>query len=130
MDKPSESDRLVARLRFRHLNLLTEVQARGSLRAAAESLNLTQPALSKALAQWVLQQAGVRVAYVELPNAVRVSSATARSGEKLHFFTNWSWDEQRLPTALNGIDLISGVPVSTGDAPTLAAWETRIFVTA
>ncbi|KAB0624174.1 LysR family transcriptional regulator [Castellaniella defragrans] len=51
MDKPSESDRLVARLRFRHLNLLTEVQARGSLRAAAESLNLTQPALSKALAE-------------------------------------------------------------------------------
>jgi len=47
----SEPHHLVARLRFRHLNLLTEVQARGSLRAAAQSLNLTQPALSKALAE-------------------------------------------------------------------------------
>jgi DNA-binding transcriptional LysR family regulator len=51
MHEPSISDHLVARLRFRHLNLLTEIQARGSLRAAAQALNLTQPALSKALAE-------------------------------------------------------------------------------
>ena len=41
--------RLVARLRFRHLELLVELERRGSLRAAAVVLNLTQPALSKAL---------------------------------------------------------------------------------
>ncbi|MBO9352565.1 LysR family transcriptional regulator [Bordetella petrii] len=46
-----EPDHLVSRLRFRHLRLLTEVQARGSLRAAAQALNLTQPALSKALTE-------------------------------------------------------------------------------
>lgn len=46
-----EPDHLVAKLRFRHLRLLTEVQARGSLRAAGQALSLTQPALSKALAE-------------------------------------------------------------------------------
>jgi DNA-binding transcriptional LysR family regulator len=46
-----EPDHLVAKLRFRHLRLLKEVQAQGSLRAAAMALNLTQPALSKALTE-------------------------------------------------------------------------------
>ncbi len=41
--------RLAARLRFRHLQLLEALREGGSLRAAAQSLNLTQPALSKAL---------------------------------------------------------------------------------
>lgn len=39
----------LARLRFRHLQLVTEVERTGSLRAAAAALHLTQPALSKAL---------------------------------------------------------------------------------
>ena len=46
-----EPDHLIAKLRFRHLRLLTEVQNRGSLRAAGQALNLTQPALSKALTE-------------------------------------------------------------------------------
>ena len=44
-----EPRHLVARLRFRHLQLLVELRKGGSLRAAAGVLNLTQPALSKAL---------------------------------------------------------------------------------
>ncbi|VCU72432.1 HTH-type transcriptional regulator GbpR [Pigmentiphaga humi] len=44
-------DHLVAKLRFRHLRLLKEVQATGSLRAAGQALNLTQPAISKALTE-------------------------------------------------------------------------------
>jgi len=40
---------LLARLRFRHLQLVTEVDRTGSLSRAAEVLSLTQPALSKAL---------------------------------------------------------------------------------
>jgi len=51
MHETIEPDHLVARLRFRHLRLLTELQARGSLRAAAQALSLTQPALSKALTE-------------------------------------------------------------------------------
>jgi DNA-binding transcriptional LysR family regulator len=40
---------LLARLRFRHLQLVAEVERTGSLSRAAEVLSLTQPALSKAL---------------------------------------------------------------------------------
>jgi len=43
--------RLVSRLRFRHLQLLVELDRGGSLRTASQALNLTQPALSKALAE-------------------------------------------------------------------------------
>jgi DNA-binding transcriptional LysR family regulator len=43
------TEHLLARLRFRHLQLLQTLAARGSLRAAAEALRQTQPALSKAL---------------------------------------------------------------------------------
>lgn len=46
-DKLNET--LFARLRFRHLQLVAEVERTGSLRAAATALHLTQPALSKAL---------------------------------------------------------------------------------
>jgi LysR family transcriptional regulator, regulator of abg operon len=41
--------RLASRLRFRHLQLLLQLEGGGSLRAAAQALHLTQPALSKAL---------------------------------------------------------------------------------
>jgi DNA-binding transcriptional LysR family regulator len=50
-EPPSQVDHLVARLRFRHLRLITELQRDGSLRAAAQTLNLTQPAVSKALGE-------------------------------------------------------------------------------
>lgn len=43
--------RLAGRLRFRHLQLLLALEEGGSLRAAAQQLNFTQPALSKALAE-------------------------------------------------------------------------------
>ena len=43
--------RLATRLRFRHLQLLLALQRGGSLRAAAQTMNLTQPALSKALGE-------------------------------------------------------------------------------
>ncbi|ETF02057.1 LysR family transcriptional regulator [Advenella kashmirensis W13003] len=48
---PLLPDHLISRLRFRHLRLLMQVQSKGSLRAAAQALNLTQPALSKALTE-------------------------------------------------------------------------------
>jgi len=51
----SSFEHLLARLRFRHLQLLTEIEQTGSISRAALSLNLTQPALSKALRE--LEQA-------------------------------------------------------------------------
>lgn len=52
MSEPIEdARRLASRLRFRHLQLLLALQTGGSLRAAAQALNFTQPALSKALGE-------------------------------------------------------------------------------
>lgn len=48
---PVAATRLASRLRFRHLQLLVELERGGSLRAAAQAINLTQPALSKALGE-------------------------------------------------------------------------------
>ena len=42
---------LTGKLRFRHLQLLVTLREAGSLHAAARQLNLTQPSLSKALAE-------------------------------------------------------------------------------
>ena len=46
-----DSRQLFSKLRFKHLQLLVELSKQGSLRAAAQALHLTQPALSKALAE-------------------------------------------------------------------------------
>lgn len=50
-DRSEDARRLAARLRFRHLQLLLALERGGSLRAAAQVLSFTQPALSKALAE-------------------------------------------------------------------------------
>ncbi|GAA4328350.1 LysR family transcriptional regulator [Pigmentiphaga soli] len=44
-----DTESLLARLRFRHLQMLDALERTGSLRAASGTLNVTQPALSKAL---------------------------------------------------------------------------------
>lgn len=46
---PSRTDHLLTRLRFRHLQLIVAIDRTGSLSQASRLLNLTQPALSKAL---------------------------------------------------------------------------------
>ena len=46
---PQTLNSLLARLRFRHLQLMVEIDRTGSLNRASEVLNLTQPALSKSL---------------------------------------------------------------------------------
>ena len=48
---PTTPDFLIRRLRMRHFQLLVLLGDQGSLRAAASSLNLTQPAASKMLAE-------------------------------------------------------------------------------
>lgn len=90
---------------------------------------LPNAALSKALAQWVLRQAGITPIGADLPVAVRVSAAKATNGSTLTFYTNWSWDQQHVLAPLAGTDLISGLEVHTGDPIELGAWDTKILVT-
>lgn len=47
----SFSTQLEGRLRFRHMRMLVEIERRGSVREAAVAMHVTQPALSKSLAE-------------------------------------------------------------------------------
>ena len=88
---------------------------------------LPNPALGKALAAWAMQQAGIEAPFAALPEAVRVNSARAASGERLYFFTNWSWETQTLTgLPVSGRQLLRGG--AADGALTLGAWETEIVV--
>ena len=63
---------LIARLRFRHLQLLVVLHQRGSLHAAAEAMNLTQPSLSKALAE--IEAMLGRALFVRGPRGLRATA--------------------------------------------------------
>jgi beta-galactosidase len=89
---------------------------------------LPDPTLSKALAEWALAQAGIKPIFADAPPSVRVSSARAKTGEQIYFFSNWSWAEERITVLSSGADLISGASIPAGDALQLGAWETRIVV--
>jgi beta-galactosidase len=89
---------------------------------------LPNPALAKTLADWVLQQAGIEPLFTELPTPVRLASATATSGEKLYFFSNWSWDKQTLTNLPSGYELFSGNEIDGETSLELEAWDTRIVV--
>ncbi len=89
---------------------------------------LPNGALAKTLAEWALRQAQLTRLFADLPDWVRASSATAVSGEKLYFFTNWSWEPQQVSIGLGGRELFSGRHLAAGDAVELGAWDTQIVV--
>ena len=62
---------LISKLRFSHLRLLLTIEAGGSLRAAAQQLNLTQPALSKTLKE--LEGALGFPLFVRTPKGLRLT---------------------------------------------------------
>jgi LysR family transcriptional regulator of abg operon len=63
---------LLTKLRFSHLRLLVAIEAGGSLRAAAQELNLTQPALSKTLKE--LEGALGLPLFVRTPKGLRLTA--------------------------------------------------------
>ena len=87
--RPVESH-LLARLRFRHLQLIAEVDRTGSLSRAAEVLSVTQPALSKALKEieemlgFEVFQRGPRGLQKTPQGAVVIHGATLLLREMLH----------------------------------------------
>ena len=81
---------LLARLRFRHLQLISEVERVGSLSKAAGALNLTQPAMSKALREiegmlgFALFTRGARGLQKTAQGAIVMHGATLILKELLH----------------------------------------------
>lgn len=89
---------------------------------------LPNSTLGKAIAKYTLEQANIEIP-TNLPSTVRLVKATAKSGEKLLFFTNWSWNSQLLPTiASGGHDLFSDQPVDDNTQLTIGSWDVKIIV--
>jgi beta-galactosidase len=90
---------------------------------------LPNPALAKAIAQYALKQVSIEVPFENLPPTVRVVSATAKSGKKLLFFTNWSWKTHSLPAiAGGGFELFSHQTVEDGTQFAIGPWDVKIVV--
>ncbi|MAU08345.1 MAG: beta-galactosidase [Anaerolineaceae bacterium] len=90
---------------------------------------LPNEALGRALASWTMEQANIAPIMEELPTSVRVVASRATSGERLLFFTNWSWTPQTLPSIPGGgRELFSDSQISENDALSIGAWDVKIVV--
>jgi beta-galactosidase len=90
---------------------------------------LPNEALGSALASWCQAQAGIDPIVDNLPGPVRVIASRASSGERLLFFTNWSWTAQTLPSIPDGgKELFSNRQISEDDLLTIDAWGVKIIV--
>lgn len=90
---------------------------------------LPNPSLGKAIAKYALEQANIKLPFTDLPQSVQVVTATAQSGEKLTFFTNWSWNSQELPPiAGGGRELFSNHSLDDGEQLSIGPWDVKIIV--
>jgi beta-galactosidase len=81
------------------------------------------------LARWAMAQAGLSPRIADLPDAVRVSTARNRAGERLWFVANWSpaaHTVPALPTAVG--DLFDGGAIDAGAPLSLEPWDIRVLV--
>ncbi|MGW0943228.1 beta-galactosidase [Streptomyces sp. NPDC002623] len=94
------------------------------------------PATGAALVDWAVRVAGAaRPDHRATPSArrwggpgsVRVSSAVARDGARVHIVHNWSWDPATVtvPTAMR--DLLSPRSYSAGDCVELGPWDVQVL---
>jgi beta-galactosidase len=88
---------------------------------------LPDPAFGRAVAEFVLQQAGVRSRWASLPPSVRVTGATTRAGRRLWFVSNWAWEPVTVPTPVASVSLRSGRGVREGGSVELGAWDVDIL---
>ncbi|MEV5846156.1 beta-galactosidase [Streptomyces sp. NPDC051985] len=97
------------------------------------------PATAAALVDWAVRVSGaarpdhratVRGRRWEGSEAVRVSSAVAQDGRRVHVVHNWSWDPAAVvaPTAVR--DLLSDRLHRAGDSVELGSWDVRVFAEA
>jgi beta-galactosidase len=91
---------------------------------------LPDPAFGRAVAEFVLQQAGVRSRWADLPPSARVTGASTGEGRRLWFVSNWAWAPVTVPTPVAGVSLLSGRAVREGGSVELGAWDVDIVVEA
>ncbi|MGH3655410.1 MAG: beta-galactosidase, partial [Micromonosporaceae bacterium] len=92
---------------------------------------LPDPAAGHAIASWVLRHAGVTPLGEGAPEPVRVTRARTRTGQRLWFISNWSFEPQQLTgVPVTGRDLFSGDPVHPDRPLRLDPWDITTLVEA
>lgn len=85
--------------------------------------------LGKALAKWALRASGAEPPGEELPESVRVTTATARDGERLWFFTNWAASARIVaPLSMGGVELFGETRLEAGDKLPMERWDVKVVV--
>jgi len=75
----------------------------------------------------VLKEAGLTGPDQQLPEKVRVKHGTGNGGKLIHYYFNYSWNEQKFAYAYAaGTDLLSRKPVDPLQQVTLAPWDLAI----
>lgn len=91
-----------------------------------EGTVLSDP-LQKAVVLGVLKEAGLTGPDQSLPGPVRVKHGTNTMGKKIHYYLNYSSQEQSFPYAYApGMELTSGQSVAKGDPLRLKPWDLAI----
>ncbi len=104
------------RIKIRHLQALTEIVRQGSLKRAAEQLFLTQPAISRTLAE--LEE----IAGAKLLQRGRAGIALTAKGEFFHSFARSSLSAlERGLSGLSEVDEAATVSFRIGALPSVAA---------
>ena len=79
-----------------------------------------------ALARWVASVSGLASPWSDLPESVRVDGARTRSGQRIWFIGNWSWQPTAITVPHAMRDLLSGAEFAAGDDLALGAWDIRL----
>jgi len=86
------------------------------------------PALQREVVFDVLKRAGLTGPDQDLPPAVKVRHGRNSSGKPLHYYFNFSGDQQAVAYRYNkGSDLLTGTSVQQGDALKLQPWDLAII---
>jgi beta-galactosidase len=87
---------------------------------------LPSPELGAALARWLAAVSGLQPSWPGLPDAVRVDGARTRSGQRIWFVGNWSWQPTAITVPHPMRDLLGGAELAAGEELTLGAWDIRL----
>lgn len=90
---------------------------------------LPNPQLGRAVVSWAMHQANIQPRVSNLPEAVRVTTARNRQGERLWFIANWSQEPQRIVDfPISFRDMLNETTHQAHDALTLQPWDMRVLI--
>jgi beta-galactosidase len=86
--------------------------------------------LAKQIAMWSATVTGYAPAWTDVPESVRIDTATLADGRRIAVVANWADDAAVVPMPMGAVDARTGQDCLTGDALELAPRDTVVLVVA